>query len=360
MTEHSPLRYTAALDGVRALAVLSVIAFHSGLRFAVGGALGVDVFFVLSGFLITTLMIDEWHASGSTDTKAFYVRRAFRILPALAVCIVGCWIAARLRGGSALMHATSTGAVAALLFVGNWVRVSRGNQSLGLLNHTWSLGIEEQFYILWPLLTHVILTKGRARALDVLERILVVLVVLVLCWRLVLMISGASPERIYNGTDTRSDALFIGALFAVWRVKGRISVARGWIIVSATAAVLGALAFAQPESALLYGIGLTGFALLAGVLILSVTTSDSWLFRTPPVVWVGRLSYSLYLWHYPVLQMFPRLHMRALYVHSIRLATIIVLAAASHYLVERPFLRLRVKRGWGAASLGHRAPEHNC
>ena len=336
------LGYRPALDGVRGLAVLAVVAFHLGAPWLRGGFIGVDVFFVLSGFLITALLLGEYGATGRLDLPAFWARRARRLLPALLLLllVLGAWAAwlappetaAALRGD----------ALAALLYVANWRFVATGESYLAStapspLLHTWSLGVEEQWYLLMPLLLVAVLRLrgGRTR---VLAPVLLVLAVASAALMLVLDATGAGHARVYYGTDTRVFELLLGAaLAAAVHTRGLprpraadVAGAAGLVGLGVAAVVLTA------TSPTLFRGGLVLVALgAAGVVVAAATTGTitatvlGWL----PLRVVGIVSYGLYLWHWPV--------------HLVlagspwwtRLGLAGAIAAASYVLVERPVRR---------------------
>ncbi|MDQ4069687.1 MAG: acyltransferase, partial [Actinomycetota bacterium] len=223
------LGYRPALDGVRALAVMLVVAVHVTYvlvpawagRWVPGGFLGVDVFFVLSGFLITTLLLEEHHRSGRVSLRGFYVRRARRLLPAVGVLLLAHGVLTALIRADLGHEARSAAAVA--LYGANWVIAAGGSLSAGL-GHLWSLSVEEQFYMVWPVLLLAALRCRRPTA------VIVVIAVAGIVWaigvRAWLWLEGAGWDAIYVRTDARLDELFMGALLAVtfrrgWRLPHR-------------------------------------------------------------------------------------------------------------------------------------------
>ncbi|HEX9393047.1 MAG TPA: acyltransferase, partial [Gemmatimonadales bacterium] len=194
-----------ALDGLRAVAVFTVMIYHFGIN-AVPGDLGVSAFFVLSGFLITWLLLKEHGATGDVSLRQFYTRRVLRIFPAYYAFIVLTYAADHLRG-----QAWPPGlAPSALFYLVNYFNALHGHPTTSIA-HAWSLGIEEQFYLLWPLLLLVLLRGGVARV----ARALVILIVVVVAWRCVLLL-GLHVDRayLYNAFDTRFDNLAVGCLLA--------------------------------------------------------------------------------------------------------------------------------------------------
>lgn len=354
---HAPapfrLPHLAALDGLRGVAVLTVMFFHATLYrgpYPSGGFLGVDFFFVLSGFLITALLMQEWQGSGGVALGAFYARRALRLLPALFALIAVIllvpgvfyqsarpWRAA----GLAALHTT------------NWVMAFGGN--VGFLDHTWSLTIEEQFYLLWPPLLVFLLSRrvGRPVILAV-----VTIGILAPTWlRLELWHGLPSVKRLYYGLDTRFDALLIGclvALIASWDLVPRSRRARRAIqLVAALSAVILAVCVAtmEEESSLTYhGLGILA-AVACACVVLDVlycpTRLSRLLLENRPLVWVGRISYGLYLWHFPIFNgmlnptRMAKLGITGPALLTVRFAVAFLVAALSFALIERPFLRLK-------------------
>jgi len=345
------LGYRPALDGVRALAVLLVVAVHVTYvlvpewtdRWVPGGFLGVDVFFVLSGFLITTLLLEEHGRSGTVSLRAFYGRRAVRLLPAVfALLLVHGVLAA---AAHADLHLELRTAAAVAFYAMNWVLAAGGKVSAGL-GHLWSLGIEEQFYLVWPLLLLVAL--GRRRP----TRAIVAIALVGIAWatgiRAWLWLHDAGWDRIYVRTDARIDELLIGVLLAVgfragWRVprQWRHAGAGGLVLLLVFSVV------ARRDSGWLYvASGFTAVGLAAAALIASLLEPDAPLrrvFAWPPAVRLGRMSYSLYLWHVPIFSVVAdRLAGRPPAERLVAgMVGATVATMASYHLVERPMLRLR-------------------
>ncbi|ONH55423.1 acyltransferase [Frankia sp. CcI49] len=357
--------YNPALDGLRALAVLAVLGFH--MEALSGGYLGVDVFFVLSGFLITSLLLAERERTGGISLAGFYVRRAFRLLPAFAVFVAAGSVlvafADREERDNFIMNA-----VTAFGNINNYFRVLSIDSDSNWLGHVWSLSVEEQFYLLWPL--GLILLCRHPAARRRLPLIILCLVVLVVVWREVLIAVGVSGLRIYWGLDTRADALLIGCALAAWlrhgpRVRGNGPGSRftagarplalaGW---TALALLVGAVVIAPDVSTRITMLdhgGYTTIALLAAVLILSLDRQPAntlgRLLGSAPLSWLGRISYGFYLWHYPVTGIVrDRAGERIGQWPSVGVAIVLStgLAAASYYLVERPVQRHRPR--WATA-----------
>jgi peptidoglycan/LPS O-acetylase OafA/YrhL len=352
------LGYRPALDGLRALAVLAVLGVHSGLSWAGGGWAGVDVFFVLSGFLITALLLEEWQRTGAVSLRRFYLRRALRLLPALVVLLAVCWLFARACLPPRQEALTRQGVFSALGYYANW-RVFRHPDVHDLLTHTWSLSVEEQFYFLWPLALAVLLRLrlGRPALLGIVAAGVGGCAVL----RAVLWHGSHAFPELYMRLATRADTLLLGCLTALLASGGLLPRA-GWgralLHLAAGAALLylgWVLVCGRHTSDGWYYGGYTLLAAACAVLVAALVSGPpralAWLLEARPLVWLGRLSYSLYLWHYPLCLL------HAAYVarlgkllgtpvpEALRLpllyAAVLLAAALSFYLVEQPFLRLK-------------------
>jgi len=363
-SEEAPRRHVPALDGVRALAVVAVFAYHSGFGWAQGGFLGVDVFFVLSGFLITSLLVSERRQAGRIDLHRFFRRRARRLLPALIALLVAVSVvvpllardqAYRLRGD----------VLSALGYVGNWRLVLERQsyfQAMGrppLLQHLWSLAVEGQFYVVWPLVLVVLLRRGDARRLvwPILALAAASAGLMAVLYR-----PGVDPSRLYYGSDTRAAALLIGAALACrpprWRNWQRPALSRRIALEVVSALALGALALAvvllNQFDAALYRGGFLAVAALAAVLVALATHPAGWLgaaLGSRPLVWLGRRSYSVYLWFWPVFMLTrPQrdVALSGMPLVGLRLAITLVLAEVSYRFVECPLRSGALGRAWAA------------
>ncbi len=359
MTSATGLRYRPGLDGVRAVAVMAVLLYHGQVGWARGGFLGVDVFFVLSGYLITGLLLAEWQRWGSIDLRGFWLRRARRLLPALFMLLVGVSAGAAVWASPAQQAALRGDALATFGYVANWRFVLADRSYFAQydepspLRHMWSLGIEEQFYLLYPLLLIGLLALGlRRRGLAV---VLGLGALGSAALAAALYTPGADPSRVYYGTDTRLQALLIGAIAAVLVTEatgrpgryvelagrdvplpGRSSV--GLFALAGLAAVLVA---ARDTAGWLYQGGFLLVALLAVVVVVTAADDRSTTARLlswEPLRQVGLVSYGLYLWHWPVyVALTPdRVGATGPALLVLRLAGTGVLAAGSYVLVERP------------------------
>jgi peptidoglycan/LPS O-acetylase OafA/YrhL len=315
-----------ALDGLRGLAILVVVTGHFTGRPPGGGGAGVGLFFVLSGFLITTLLIEERQMSGQIGLKAFYARRARRLFPALAVLLCVYLVVLGIRGRNGLETVALGG-----LYAGNFVQAFvPGNPVMrSALGHLWSLAQEEQFYLVWPLL----LIFARRRLVPWLGFAFIALA----GYRALLVAHGASVIRLWFGPDTHSDWLVVGALLAALRIQG-------WLRVREPVPIIG---FALFNVAVLTSYAQVrwqvlgpGYALGCAFLVAAAVTETQMasLLACRPLVALGRISYSLYLWHIPIFFAFGQRNVPASLVASLAAAWL------SYRFVEQPFKRRRSAR----------------
>jgi peptidoglycan/LPS O-acetylase OafA/YrhL len=358
-------RHLPALDGLRAVAVAAVVAFH--LDRLPGGFLGVDVFFVVSGFLITRLLLGEWEERGRIDGRAFWARRFRRLLPALLVVLAAVAVASRAWLPAWRLTDIRDDALAALAYVANW-RFVLSDQSYfarGIgpspLRHTWSLAIEEQFYLLWPLLVLGALAVARRRALEARRVVGVLAVVGAVAsgvWMAVLAgRDGTDLSRVYYGTDTRAFALLAGAALACWwdpaaaRSQRSRRSARRWREVWSAAGAVGLAALAvlavtvREDQVSAYRGAFQLAAALSVVTVAGCAAGDGRVNRflgSAAPTWLGRRSYGIYLWSWPV-QVFA-VEQFGLGGWTLDLAVVtvsLVLAAVSFRFVEAPVLSRR-------------------
>ncbi len=301
-----PLGYNPGLDGLRGTATLSVLAAHLSPAWCPGAFLYMDMFFVMSAYLITSLLLKRWTKTGSVGFGAFYTRRVLRLFPANYAMILCFVVAAYLvLDDDFIWHVIE--AAASATYISNWTRAFEAPIP-GFLSHTWSLAVEEQFYLIWPVLLTLLL-----RAIGLRMRLVALLAVLALGsagWRGWLTFHGASMERLYNGTDVRADALLIGCALgialAMPQVRNNVTLQRTVKMLAAPsliALLVGGFTMDQHNRAMYAGISLfftLASACLITALVLPEQTIPHQVFRSPPLVFLGRICYGLYIWHFPI------------------------------------------------------------
>lgn len=361
--------YIPALDGLRAVAVLAVVAYH--LEELPGGFFGVDVFFVISGFLITRLLLAERERNGGIALGSFWIRRFKRLVPALFVVLVAVSLASRLWLPAFRLGDIRADALAAIAYVANWRFVLSGQSyfASGLapspLRHTWSLAIEEQFYVFWPLIVVVVakLTKGHLRrGVGIVAGVAMVISA---GWMAFAASIGMDLSRIYYGTDTRVFALFGGALLGTWwdpasqagRTRAdRRAWARRWSVAGTVAVipVIGFFWFGSNAEAVWYQGWFQLLALCAVVLVSGVATGRGPLdavLAHPALVWIGRRSYGIYLWSWPTQVVLSEYWgLEGLALDAAVVSVSIALAALSFWLVEEPIRTGERPAGFGTPS----------
>ena len=328
------LGHRPALDGVRGLAIIMVVAGHClGLYegWAQRGVLGVDLFFVLSGFLITSILVEEWQRDRSVNLREFYVRRGRRLFPALVV-LVGVFALLTLLALPTRAPETGIEALLRVSYVANFlIAFTENGVGLGFA-HLWSLSLEEQFYLLWPPAL-LLLLRRRVSPFYVLLVLLFVIAAVNL-QRLAVVAGGGERHRIWFAPDTHSDAIVFGCAAAlVWKYRLlRIPVTRwAWALVGAT--FVGAFIAFDPLRTSTFPSTLPVFALASAVgIVLLIHSPDALparLFATRPMQAMGKVSYSLYLWHAPLIVFFG----------IIGLPVAVVASILSYQYVEKPFRR---------------------
>lgn len=347
-------RYVSGLDGLRALAVLMVLVYHGNVAWLPGGFLGVDVFFVISGYLITDQLCAKWQQKGGLELRTFWVRRVRRLVPAVLVVLVVATAAATVVKPD-LLSGIGGELLAAATFTSNWWAVVTGASYFSqfgdrsLLLHLWSLAVEEQFYLVWPLVLFVVLRLVRRRSVRA------CIAFAMACASAIAMIvlhdPGADASRVYYGTDTHAFGLLLGATLA-------IAMPSEWLagLKRAGASVLGLLGLVGVvglvfmavllggSSEFLYSGGFGLVAVLAGVVVAAAIPAAGWFGRLlswRTLRWIGLRSYGIYLWHMPVIVLFSATGAAgsdALFVGLVT-AVSLVAAAVSFRWVEQPFRR---------------------
>ena len=346
------------LDGLRALAVAAVLIFHFTPRVLPGGFLGVDIFFVVSGFLITTLLLREIVNRGRINLPQFWLRRARRLLPALVTVVVVSIAAARLVGGDLLVN-IGRQVVGALTFSTNWVEIGAGGSyfhstSPLLFVNFWSLAVEEQFYLLWPFgLVLVLALTATAR-----QRVgfAVGLALVSALLMAVLFTPGTDSTRVYYGTDTHLFGLMLGVGLAfAWASPQRAGLNtpqwrrwRPWAVAGSLAVLVALMRFTSDGTSWTFRGGILLACVATVVLIAGLLESPSlWrrLMQLPPLAYLGERSYGLYLWHWPVLMIMATLFPyadgtdRAAIVLVCALFLTFVLSELSYRFIETPIRR---------------------
>ncbi len=362
------------IDGLRALAVLAVIAYHLYPGRAPGGLLGVGIFFVLSGYLITDLLIAEWRREGRLNLKSFWLRRFRRLLPAMLVLLSAVaawiWLADRSR-----LPSLQGDFLAALAYVSNWWLVYREVsyfESFGPpspLGHFWSLAVEEQFYLLWPLLLALGLRLQLRRGW--LAGAMLLGASASAAAMALLYEPGADPSRIYYGTDTRAFGLLIGAALAVVWPSGKLSAGTSvrvrrivdWAGTAGLFAILLMIGLSSRYDTFLYRGGFVLLSLAAAVTVAALAHPSGHLGRIMgcrPLRWLGVRSYGIYLWHYPVIVLSsPAAGTDGISLTraALQLTVTIGLAALSWTFIEEP-IRRGGMNAWGTQLPGRYRKRH--
>ena len=343
--------YIPALDGIRGIAILLVMLFHVGNPIFKGGFIGVDVFFVLSGFLITSLLLNEYDKNFNINLKYFYARRILRLAPALLVLLITITLISIFILEYNQTKDNLYSVLITLFYSANWVRAFN-LYDLGYLNHTWSLSIEEQFYIIWPflLITLLRIIKSRKHVLNI------VIFLSVASWilRIILQFKGYDADRLYNGLDTRADALLTGCVLSLILSSNLIDFRREkvsscikYLGMSAIISYILILLNISWSSKLYFYFLAFLIQILTAFLILHILLpGDNYLKKVltnKPLVWIGSISYGLYLWHDPVYEM---IRMQGYSLWTIALLGITItfaIASLSFYFIEKPILKLKSK-----------------
>ncbi|WP_186241080.1 acyltransferase family protein [Mycobacterium simulans] len=369
-----------ALDGLRAIAVALVLVGHGGIPGVSGGFIGVDIFFVLSGFLITSLLLDELGRTGRIDLTGFWIRRARRLLPALVLMVLIVAAARELLPYQALTGLRSD-AIAAFLWIANWRFVVQKTDYFtqgappSPLQHTWSLGVEEQYYFVWPLLLIAVTLLLAARAKRYFAKttvghvrfttfVIATLGAIASAAAAVVFTSDTTRDRIYFGTDTRAQALLVGAAASALLVRDWPSLNRGWCLIRTRwgrriARLLPAVGLAGLAAITHYATGSAGefrhglliVVAIAAILVVAPVAMEqrglvARILAWRPLVWLGTISYGVYLWHWPIFLALngERTGWTGLALFGARCAVTVAVAFASWWLIEQPIRRWRPER----------------
>jgi peptidoglycan/LPS O-acetylase OafA/YrhL len=330
------------VNALRALAIVLVVLYHLGQPFS--GSLGVNAFFVMSGFLITSILLREFRETGDISFRNFYRRRAFRIFPTFYLC----WIATTIV--FLLQHKTIRiwEAIASFFYAADYGRafLPLDRQLTFHMSISWSLAIEEQFYLLWPLLLLYLLRKPAQ-----IKRTLGIIILAVWVWRAVLMLGfGVSWLYVYNAFDTRIDSILVGSFLAILVQEDQAPEALVWWLRSQWLALIPVFLLVASSARDLHpstsdAVQLINFTLQPVVLMILVIQwiywgHSSWgVMRWKPVTYLAKISYALYLYHAIVLMIRPRISF--IKQRPTELILMFLMACASYHLVEKPFMEMR-------------------
>ena len=340
-------KYIKEIDGLRALAVIMVLAYHLKMPFAKSGLLGVTVFFVISGYLITGILINEIEESGGVDLKNFWLRRIRRLLPAvLSMAVVMIFVSAVVN--RVVFTKGCNDLLSAVFGYNNWWQIFRKVsyfENAGApspFTHCWSLAIETQFYLIYPILL-ILLSKARDRG-KVFAAVTAVLAIISVVLMGVLYSPDGDPSRVYYGTDTRAFSLLIGALAAIQKEYHIIKIKlRGklWAVVGSISVLIliGMMMFISSYSSFLYYGGQAIVSVLAAFVVYAVTVSRSPLniiLGSSILKWIGDRSYSIYLWHYPIIVLMSGGKRATWWIVILEVVLSVGLAELSYRFIETP------------------------
>lgn len=368
------------------MAVAAVLLYHGGVSWSGGGFLGVEMFFVLSGFLITSLLVAEWGRSGGIVLRAFWARRARRLLPALFALVAAIGVYYALAGPTKAVPGLQGDGISTLLYFSNWHQVAAGTNYFAAsgpvspLQHTWSLAIEEQFYVLWPLAVLGVLGLARRRGATE-RRSLQVLLGLSLGGALVAAVemgllfgSGPALDRVYYGTDTRATGLLLGAALAIalairrrWPETPAPRLSPPWARNALAAGSLfmvpllaAGIVVADGDDAWLYPWGMlatdAAMVVIIAAIVLRPQAPGARLMTLTPLRGLGKISYGLYLWHFPLFLWLDESStgLRGADLLLLRLAVTLAVSLISYVIIEQP-IRQRRRPAWvvrGLAPVG--------
>ncbi|EIE3639462.1 acetyltransferase [Staphylococcus pseudintermedius] len=358
-------RYMPGLDGVRAVAVIAIIIYHLNPQWLSGGFLGVDTFFVISGYLITSLLLTEYHNTGKIELMSFWLRRVKRLIPAVLFLVMGVIVLSLIFMPTEIQKVRAD-TIAAIFYVSNWWYIMQNVDyfeqfAVQPLKHLWSLAIEEQFYLVFPIVLLSLLSF--IRRLKSIRIIFLILLVISMIAMMVLYVPNENVARVYFGTDTRIQTLLMGVLLAlVWppfQLKAKVN--RQMRTLIDTAGVVGlAILFicfkfvSETNSILYYG----GFFLISTVTLLVIASSvhPSGYFAkflgNKVFTFIGSRSYSLYLWHYPIIVLIHHQFVQGQIpplVYVVEILLMVLMAEFSYKFIEQPFR----KEGFNIFAFNH-------
>ncbi|EGQ1298407.1 acetyltransferase [Staphylococcus pseudintermedius] len=358
-------RYMPGLDGVRAVAVIAIIIYHLNPQWLSGGFLGVDTFFVISGYLITSLLLTEYHNTGKIELMSFWLRRVKRLIPAVLFLVMGVIVLSLIFMPTEIQKVRAD-SIVAIFYVSNWWYIMQNVDyfeqfAVQPLKHLWSLAIEEQFYLVFPIVLLSLLSF--IRRLKSIRIIFLILLVISMIAMMVLYVPNENVARVYFGTDTRIQTLLMGVLLAlVWppfQLKAKVN--RQMRTMIDTAGVVGlAILFicfkfvSETNSILYYG----GFFLISTVTLLVIASSvhPSGYFAkflgNKVFTFIGSRSYSLYLWHYPIIVLIHHQFVQGQIpplVYVVEILLMVLMAEFSYKFIEQPFR----KEGFNIFAFNH-------
>lgn len=362
------LRQVPGLDGLRGLAVLAVVIYHFFGDILPGGYLGVDMFFVLSGFLITSLLVREFNVTGRISLKGFWLRRFRRILPAALIVLSICTAIVALIGGD-LAVGIREQFLGTFFFVNNWTQIATSQtyfapNEVQVFAHYWSLAVEEQFYLIWPLLMLGVFAISRRKPKRLPIAVSLILAIASAVAMALLYSPGEDPTRVYYGTDTHAFGLLIGAMLSLlmtstdkdmdadsWPAANK-GILAGTVGAFALVGYLAQLVWMGADRDFTYRGGLVLTSVLGAAMIWAVVRESgplTWIFRTRVMRWLGQRSFSLYLWHWPVVMIVHALSDAPSWLLGLlSLPLSCLLAEVTYQFVENPFRRAGFRPTWHA------------
>ncbi len=351
------MRYIPGLDGLRALAVFAVVLYHMSASFLPSGLLGVTIFFVLSGYLITGILIREWHKTKSINLPKFWLHRIRRLFPAI-VCVIAVSLVLCAFLAPDMLTKLRRDLFAALFWFTNWWYIFQDVSYFDAMGapspvtHFWSLAIEEQFYLIWPPVLLLLFRKGFKKRTIQWGIVAAALISVVLM--MVLYVPEGDPSRVYYGTDTRVFSLLIGAWFAFVFPPKRLCGEGKHGLPEATRRIVGIvgivalvgliclMVFVNAYSPFMYYGGILLTSVLTALMIMAIVNPETALARVfsfAPIVYIGKISYGIYLWHYPLLLLmndFNSTEATHPLMYALQMVVIVIVSMISYHFVEQP------------------------